>query len=325
MRVTSHSFPTALNSQLQSLQQQQLKYQQQSATGLRITQSSDDPLAFQRAQVRQTQLASNQAYLATTAEVQTLGEYNHQAMSDLQKAVSRAAEIATKVNTTYDANDLLSMSKEIDGILTQVVQIANRQKDGSYLFGGTSGNKPITIIAAAPGYQFSSTTNSTVTKAQLADGAAAVNTGLVAGRSTLNSAGGAAYNGFLYDSGSSTDTLDTLIQLRDTLAAASGASPTMTTAQVAAAVQNTLLPGINKSVDLTARYVGITAASLESVDLNKTALTSQIKSDKSNLSDATNVNMAEAIANLQQVQTNYQAALQTGAKILTLSLMDYLQ
>lgn len=322
MRVTSNSFPSTLTAQLQNLQQQQLKYQQQSATGLRITQSSDDPLGFQRAQVRQTQLSTNQAYLDTTADAQTLGEYNHQAMSDLQKALSRASEIATKVNATYDANDLLAMSADIDGILSQVALIANRQKDGANLFGGTSGSQPITVSGTT--YDFSGSTNSAVTKAQIAAGGTAMNTGLVAGRSPLNnSTSAAAYDGFLYDSGTSTDTINTLIQLRDTLAAANAG--TQTVDQVATAVQNTWLPGINKAVDLASRYVGITAANLESLALNKTTLTSQVKSDKENMSAVTNVNLAEALTNLQQTQTNYEAALQAGAKILTLSLMDYLK
>lgn len=324
MRVTSTSFPNTLVAQLQNLQQLQVKYQQQSATGLRITQSSDDPLGFQRAQVRQTSLSSNQAYLNTTAEAQNLAEYNHQAMSDLQTALTNASEIATKVNGTYDANDLLAMSKNIDGILTQVVTISNRQKDGAYLFGGTSGSQPITISGST--YDFNANTNSTVTTAQLSSGATAVNTGIVAGRSTLNNSSGAtAYDGFLYDSATSTDTIDALIQLRDTLAAASGSSPTMTVDQIAAAVQNTLLPAINKSCDLASRYVGVTAANLSSLDLNKTTLTAQNKTDKENMSSVTDVDMAQALTNLQQTQTNYQAALQAGAKILTLSLMDYLQ
>ncbi|PAW76161.1 MAG: hypothetical protein B9S32_16210 [Verrucomicrobia bacterium Tous-C9LFEB] len=322
MRVTSNSFPSTLTAQLQDLQQKQLKYQQQSATGLRITQSSDDPLGFQRAQVRQTQLSSNQSYLDTTADAQTLCEYNHQAMSDLQTALSRASEIATKVSGIYDANDLLAMSEDIDGILSQVVLISNRQKDGAQLFGGTSGAKPITVSGST--YDFSGSTNSSVTQAQIAAAGTPLNTGLVAGRSPLNNSTSAAtYDGFLYDSGTSTDTLNTLIQLRDTLAAANAG--TMTVDQVATAVQNTWLPGINKSVDLASRYVGVTAASLESLSLNKTTLTNQVKVDKENMSAVTNVNLAEALTNLQQTQTNYEAALQAGAKILTLSLMDYLK
>lgn len=324
MRVTSNSFPTILTGQLQSLLQQQVKYQQQSSSGLRITQSSDDPLAFQRAQVRQTQLATNNAYLNTTGEVHDLATYNHQAMTDLQTIVSRASELATKVNGTMDANDLLAVSKEVDGLLTQVADLSNRQKDGAYLFGGTSGNKPISAIATAPGWDLSGTTNSAVTQAQISSGGSTLNTGLVAGRSTLNnSTSAAAYDGFLYDAGTSTDTLNTLIQLRDVLAGPAAGSGTVGAA--VAAVQNTWLPAINKSVDLTARYVGITAANLESLSINTTALKNQIQTDTTNLTDVTNVSLAEALTNLQQTQTNYQAALQAGAKILNLSLMDYLQ
>lgn len=329
MRVTSTSFPATLTSQLQTLQQSQIKYQQQSATGLRITQSSDDPLGYQRAQVRQTQLAANQAYQATTTDAQTLGEYNHQAMSDLQTALSRASDIATQANATYDANDLLAMSKEVDGILSQVVQISNRQMDGNSLFGGTSGSAPITSTGSPPVYDFNGASNSTVTQAQIAAGANPINTGIVAGRSTLNNtSGNPAYNGFLYDNTTTPtiDTINTLIKLRDTLAQPYTGVPTTTTVDAACAtIQNTYLPAINQSADLASRYVGITAANLQAFSLNSTALASQVQSDKTNLMAVTNVNLAEALTNLQQVQTNYQAALQSGAKILTLSLMDYLQ
>lgn len=313
MRITTNQFPTTLSAQLQGLLQKEIDYEAQSSTGLRITQPSDDPSGYHNAQIIQTELATNQSYINTNNNVSDLASYNHQAMSDLQTALTSAGEIATKANSTYSDSDLKAMATQLDGIISEVASVANRQKDGNYLFGGTSNQAPITVTGSPPVYSYNTSTNGSTTTAQLTAGASPVSTGILAGRST----GTPTTDGFLYDSTTTppTDTLTALIKLRDDLnLGQAGVS----------AIQNTDLAAINQASDLASKYVGSTAAQMTSINLNLTTLQNQVQTNKTSLSNVTGADLANAITQLQQTTTNYQAALQSGAKILNLSIMDYL-
>jgi flagellar hook-associated protein 3 FlgL len=317
-RVTNNQYSQEFVSQLQGLLSTQNSLQKQASSGLKFSQASDDPTGYKQALVIQNRYAGNQSYLDTVKSVQSMGEYNHQAMTDLQTALSSASEVATKVNSTYSASDLGAMAAQIDGILSQVSDIANRQKDGNYLFGGTSNVEPITVTSGSPNtYSYTSGTTSDVTTVQISSAGTTLKTGIVAGSPTAAS----PYSGFLYDSTSGTDTIATLTKLRDTLTSAGDGSLSVTDA--VAQVQG-MLKDVNATVDLASEYVGKTAANLQLIDASNKTLTNNLQSDKTDLSSVTSVDLADVVARLQSAETNYSAALQSGASILKMSLLNYI-
>jgi flagellar hook-associated protein 3 FlgL len=51
----------------------------------------------------------------------------------------------------------------------------------------------------------------------------------------------------------------------------------------------------------------------------------QVTTEDSQMSDDTSANLAQTLTQLDQTQTAYQAALQSGTMVMSLSLMDFLQ
>lgn len=331
MRITSNTYPTILQSQLQYLQGKQLKYQTQIATGLAVQQASDDPANFQQAQSIGEHLSSLKCYLASTQTAQTLGSTNYQAMSDLQKLMSRASELAMRSNSPLTPDEQRVIGDEMGSILDQVVQLANRKdSDGNYLFGGTQNVAPIvkTADGPPPTYEYNNADNlasppaapntpdpagaiqytSNVTKIEISEGNI-VDTGFVAGRVDDGTGARPAFDGFLCDG--TTDILATLTSMRDDLMAGT-------------AVSAADLSSANLSVSLVASYVGKAASRLSVLSINEISLQQQINSDITRIDDNVGADLATAATELQRTQLSYQAALQSGAKILSMSLLDYL-
>ena len=332
MRVTSNTYPELLKSQLQYLQDRQLTYQNQISTGLKLSQASDNPSDFHEAQ----SLASNQSalksYMTATNEARALGETNYKAMTDLQRLVTRASELAMRSSSPHTPDEQQIIGEEMGSILDQVVQLANRQYNDRYLFGGTKNVAPIvkTADGPPPTYEYNNAPlsaapntpdaalppsyTSSVTQSEIADGNV-VNTGFVAGRiATDDPAGGAverpAFSGFLCDG--TTDILATLTNMRDTMNGGAAVTPAQ-------------LGEINSAVNLAAEYVGKSASRLSVLDLNEASLKDLIKSGVERLDSKTAVSLTDAMTELQKTQLHYQAALQSGAQILNMSLLNYLQ
>jgi flagellar hook-associated protein 3 FlgL len=352
MRITSNLFPETFKQQTQYLQARQLEFQRQIATGLRIEKSSDDPLAFQLAQIVGESTNAQKSYLNNTSATTTLGEYNHTAMTDIYKLLTRAQELATRANNVYAATERSAIGQEMSGILDQIVTVANRQKDGAYLFGSTGNLPPIitadqktvagpaTVSITTPtgetvqlkNYAFNDSNNYTdnVTSSEISKGNV-VETGFLAGRNS----GPTNFDGFLTDGTGARDLLMTLTKLRDTLMAG-GAVMGPADPAIAAKLDPLGLGGttVADSTDVTAlyrgsdrvaEYVGRSAARLSAMNLNKAALEDQLKYNEERTIELTDVSLTDAIADLNKVQLHYQGALQSGGRILQVSLLDYVR
>ncbi|MFZ5805716.1 MAG: hypothetical protein ACOY3I_00710 [Verrucomicrobiota bacterium] len=331
MRITSSTYPEMFKAQVQDLLAKQLALQTQVNTGLKIQQASDDPGAYHQTQALMAKQAELKTYMSNSEAARSLGETNYAAMTNLQRLVTRANELAMRGTGGKTAEELGILGEEISSIMDQVVQLANQKYDGRYLFGGTKNVPPVVETAAGPPstYEYNNAPlsaapntpdgalaadyTSNVTTAEIAEDVI-VDTGLVAGRSqTDDPVGGAveraSFDGFLYNS--NVDVLDTLQDIRNALLAGTE----VTAAQLA---------DMNDAVNLAAEFVGKTAGRLATLDLNDASLTTQIKNGVTRITDKTSVSLADAITDLSKVQLNYQAALQSGAQILQMSLLNYI-
>ena len=117
--------------------------QAQLSSGLRLQKPSDDPAAIRsaldvRSGLRSLAQAGSNADLAS-AELGT-ADGMLQSASDL---LTRAREIAVEAaNGTISAGDRASMAAEVDGLLQQMVTVANSRGTSGYLFGGTRRDLP---------------------------------------------------------------------------------------------------------------------------------------------------------------------------------------
>ncbi|MGO9356782.1 MAG: hypothetical protein ACLP1D_03800 [Xanthobacteraceae bacterium] len=111
--------------------------QQQLATGKSVMQPSDNPAAFAQAEILQTSASatSNDASMANLVQ-NSLNEASSslsQASSVITSAIANATEGA---NGTVNASDMASLAQAVQGQLAQLIQTANTNYAGVYLFGG---------------------------------------------------------------------------------------------------------------------------------------------------------------------------------------------
>ncbi len=150
-----------------------------------------------------------------------------------------------------------------------------------------------------------------------------VSLGLTAGSDT---SGGSNFAGFLTTGvAGSTDLYNMVVSAANDMLAGTGngtdafASDTVLGGSYSAAVQ-----AIDSATGNVSVYVGRASAQLALIDSNQTELSTDVLNQKQALAGLTQVNTANAATELSQIQTAYQAALQSGSKILNLSLLNYL-
>lgn len=315
-RVSSTTYPNNLKYQLQILQQRQLDVQTKISTGMAFSSSSDDPASFAEAQSTQSQQVRNNGYLKATQSAITVANANQSGMSALQTLVNRASELATKATGALDTSSLQAMGTEMNSILDQVASLANQQQDGKYLFGGTANIAPVlktgtTIVGASTvntySYNTSGNYNSNVSKVEIKAGVT-VDNGITAGRNN----GPTNFGGFLTDGTGTVDILQDLTSARNQLLA--GSALTSTNSQ-----------SIINDVNYISNYVGITSAKSSTLAQAQTSLNATILAGNTLYSDETGVNMANELTDLQSIQLSYSAALQTGANILNMTLLNYMK
>jgi len=303
MRVTSNTYSNLVINSSQSSQQQLAQIQQEISTGNTVQFASDDPLTYQEASQTQNTLAQLNAYTASAQVATTATTANNSAMTSLHQLVANASELATGATGTMSTSDLQNIGTEVSALLTQITTIANQtDSSGNYMFGGTSNTAPLNTSTAA----FNTGTNGTTSSIEVGQGNS-VQTSIVAGNPTSGT------SGFLYDS---TSGVNVIAAIQQTVTDLNNGDAT--------AVQSTDLPALNKALDLVSSYVGSTAASMSAVTTATNSLTSQTTAATDQLNALTQTNLPTATIQLQQIQNQYEAALEAGSRVLQLSIMNYL-
>jgi flagellar hook-associated protein 3 FlgL len=313
MRVTANAFDSSLTSQLNVLTARQYALQGQVSSGLKVAAPEDDPaamantLGYQAQNAAQTQYSSNISTLLSRAG----SVYN--VLQSLQTVSSRAGEIATTVGgATNSQSTLDNYANEVNHLISQVVTAANTKdpSTGQYLFGGTaSTTAPFTTTTDANGNVTGVTYNgnSTVNQAQIGAGMTA--TADIPGANT----GSTGAHGLITDSQSGADLVNHLIALRNNLTAGNTTAITATDSANLQKDQNNVAYQVaNNGVVQSQLNVAATIATNRSASLNTM------------ISNTSSADLVQTMMQLSQTQTAYQAALQSGAKIMQLSILNYI-
>ena len=144
---------------------------QQMSTGKRVNVPSDDPLAAAQMVGNQDQSNRTDQYLQNidtlTSQLQTADT----ALGSVVTAVTQAITLGVQGSTgTLSAANRQQIVQNLQGIQSQLVQLANTSVGGSYLFGGTATTTPpYTLDSTSPsGVTYSGNTGTNTV--QIADG-----------------------------------------------------------------------------------------------------------------------------------------------------------
>ena len=116
-----------------------LTIQQQMSSGKRVTRYSDDPIAAGAIGVLQQRLAQGSQVLQNLSLAQNTLDFADSSLGDATDLVHEAKSIASgQIGVTSSTATRNAQAVVIDGMLNSLYQLANRQTNGLYVFGGST-------------------------------------------------------------------------------------------------------------------------------------------------------------------------------------------
>ncbi len=311
IRVTSGAYADRLISNLGSITARQARYQAQISTGQRVTLPEDDPGAVRRAldlegeRGRVGQFGRNITRLKETATA------TNTVMRSLSKIATRAGELAVKANSIRSADDLKAYAAEVTQMIHQAVSSANTNLRGDSVMSGTLNGQPAYTLTVGTDGRVESVTyngNQDTPSLDIAEGQE-LSASVVGSNPT-----GSGPAGLIEDPRAGADLFKHLIQFQDQLLAGTGAAVTTTTAV-----------GLQADADNLLRHIAANGVVQGRLEAASATVSDRLQSLEGQISGETDADLAKALVRLNETQVSYQAALQTGGKILTMSLMDYIR
>jgi flagellar hook-associated protein 3 FlgL len=298
MRVSSNTVSDSIVRQIQQLSDQQAKLQNQVGSGLRISQPEDDPAAVGRVLNLQSERRQLVQFGNNASRALELAQASASGIQGIKKISDRAGELATLGSGAVGASAMAGYGTEAGQLLEQALQVANTRFNGDYLYGGSK--------LDAPPFVATRDTNGVITSIAYNGDAVQPSIPISESSSITPTTDGATNQGIA-------DFLTNLIALRDAL---NGGSVTgVTTSQSSLATSEDVL--ISTIADNGGVQTRIEASQSQQTD-RTTSLDSLISGE-------TDADLPSTIVKLSQTQTAYQAALQSAANIMRLSLLDYLK
>ncbi len=293
MRVNPNPTPDILAAIWQTQSQEQTALEQLS-TGKRVNRPSDDPAASATQVQNQAQEDRIDQYLQSVGSLRAQFQTADATLSTMVTSLNRAVSLGVEAgNGSLSPQNKQGIAEEVQGVLDQLVQLANTSFHGSFIFAGTATTQ-----------QPFAETSSGVTY----NGNGGVNSVAIADGRTLqtNVPGNQLFQG------AGADVLNSVQQLVTALNSGNTASIQTATASISAGLD--YLNGQRVFYGNALDQLDDDEASLNSTKLNlKAQDTALIGADPT-----------QAATDLSQAETARQAALAAAAKIMSNSLLNYL-
>lgn len=275
--------------------------QEKLSSGKKINRPSDDPSGTRKVLGLKTEDFQVQQYLDNTAFAKEQINYTFNSLESVQNILSNVNELAIQAgNDTLGPSERKVISGQLDELMESVLQYANSDNDGRYIFSGTKTHTPAISATRDSSGNISSVSydgNNEEIKYQIGP-----NTFI-----QTNLPGGKLFQ--------DNNIFSTLISMRDALKAGtfnsttfSGLKSTLETAMDALSTESTKFGAKVNRLDLTANR-------LES---SQTAL-------KELVSYSEDADVASLIMDLKRQENVLQSSLQVGAKVIQPSLLDFLR
>jgi flagellar hook-associated protein 3 FlgL len=279
--------------------------EQQIASGNRIEKASDDPVAWARLSQLKDQQDGLAQYERNALSLESRLLSTDQMLDSIGSLLQNASELAVQASDgTLNQTDREVLAGQVDALLEQLVSRANSPSDGGgYQLGGVqSESEPFSVTRNADGL---------IDSVAYDGGNASAMVEVAAGDALPNQlVGGGASNGVLISS--SSDAFAPLIEMRDRLLAGENLAETTLQTQVDAAAEKVIVGRAS---------VG---AYLEHLSFVDEIRGSQEVSLKENISALEGIDIAQAVSELTEKQTAYQAALAMATKTVNMSLLNYI-
>jgi flagellar hook-associated protein 3 FlgL len=278
-----------------------------------VQSASDDPAAMTNTLALAAKKSADTQYAQNITTLQDRGNLIYGVLQSLQSKVSRAGEITTSAATaTTSQSDLNSYATEINSMIEDAVKLGNTKDttSGTYLFGGTESRfAPFTVARNANGDISGVTYN----------GSSAVNQSEIGEGQTTSvdvpgvNNGGNGARGLFTDSQSGADLLNHLISLRDNLLAGNKT-----------AISGTDAANIQKDENNITFQVASNGVTQNQLTTAATFISDHSQALDKAISNQSSADLVQTMVQLNRAQNGYQAALQTSAKVMQMSILNYI-
>jgi len=297
MRVNPNFTPDILTELYLSQSQEQTALEQM-ASGQLINMPSDNPAGAATLVENLAEQNQTDQFLQNTSTVEGLLQTADSTLSSVVDALNQAISLGVQGgSSTATLDNQQQIAQQVQGIQNQVLQLANTSYQGSYIFAGTATTTvPFTANPSAPdGVTYNGNNNTNMVE-------------IAQGRSVQTNLPGSQ----LFQ-GSGGDVMGSLQQLVTALQSGNITSIDNATTQLGTALNY---------VSQQRVFYGNAVDQLTS---NQSFLQQEQVNLQSQENTVDGVNMAQAATNLSQAQVTQNATLAALAKIIPVTLLDYLQ
>lgn len=271
------------------------KYMTQINTGKKITRPSEDPVIAMKGMNYRTQVAEVEQYRRNASEIWSWMDHSDDVLDKTTKAIQRIEYLAVQAaNGTYGRDELKSIAEEVKQLQEQIVELANTNVNGKYIFNGTDTNIP-PIIKGEKGFEINYNPD------ELNPVLIEVSKGI---KFQVNVSPEEIFDQELFD-----DIKDFIKRLEDGEQDLIGDS--------IGALNKNMLKIVNGRAELGAR--------MNRLELIEDRLSQQEIIAKDTMAKNEGVDFEEAVMNLLTQEVIHRAALSSGAKIIQPSLIDFLR
>jgi flagellar hook-associated protein 3 FlgL len=302
MRITNNMLINNMLNNLNNNLNRMNKYQNQLATGKKISLPSDDPIVASRALKLRTDVAEIQQYKRNVDDATSWMEITEKTLGQIGDVMHRVRELAVQSgNETNTPDDLDKIRQEMEQLRIQMIHLANTTYAGRYIFSGYKTDKP---LLDENGAFLMDISNSEQIHFEIGIGDD-ININ-VTGSDLFNNGTDAA-------AGEMSGLLDTLNNIIAALKAGDNGAVGNMLDRIDNDMNNILR--VRSGVGARMNRLELTANRLEDDFINFTTLMSKNE----------DVDIAEAIMNLMNEENVYRASLSAGARVIQPSLVDFLK
>ncbi len=151
MRISTNQFHEQSLARILALQEQTAETQQQISTGRRFLTPADDPLAAERVERANRELAVREQYGRNIDLAESELRNEDAALEQAIDLLQRVRELAVQAgNPAYSEADRRFIAAEVASRTDEMMALMNtRLASGDYLFGGTAGGAPPFVLDAS--------------------------------------------------------------------------------------------------------------------------------------------------------------------------------
>ena len=294
MRVTHLGAHHAALDRLTTRLSEYATTQERLSTGKQLTRSSDDPIGMNRALELRATLSAREQEARNATDGQMWLDLADTKLQDVVSQIQRARELAVRGATYVGTQEREAIALEIGHLRDDIVALANSQHQGRGLFSGFDSGDAVQKVAGTWTYTGDAgQINRRVGENEVV---------------TINVTGDVAFG---FSAGSDVFTV------LDNLEAALYADDT-------AAVE-TSIAGLDTSLETVLGGLGIIGARTNQIDAAAARTANDIQTVTGQLSELEDVDIAEAVMDLELQQTAYEAALAAFSRSSQISLIDFLR